>query len=188
MKKILFLAAVVLTVAACGASKKAATQNAQYEFQEVNVPLSEAQYKSDVSCWRAVQNGKSTDLSIAKKIAVQNARTELASTVQGTIRAVIENYARNTINGDANEAMSQYQELSRTVVDQKLAGSGVVAEKVLKDGNQYMYFVCVEMSKDAMKEELANQLAQKKILDVDFNRAQFEKIYNEEMAKFEANR
>ncbi len=183
MKKILFLAAVILTVAACGASKKAAPT--QYEYQEVNVPLSEAQYKSDVSSWRAVQNGKSTDF---KKIAVQNARTELASTVQGTIRAVIENYARNTINGDANEAMSQYQELSRTVVDQKLAGSGVVAEKVLKDGNQYMYFVCVEMSKDAMKEELANQLAQKKILDVDFNRAQFEKIYNEEMAKFEASR
>ncbi len=186
MKKILFLAAVVLTVAACGASKKAA--QSQYEFQEVNVPLSEAQYKSDASCWRAVQNGKSTDLSIAKKIAVQNARTELASTVQGTIRAVIENYARNTINGDANEAMSQFNELSRTVVSQKLAGSGVVAEKVLKDGNQYLYFVCVEMSKDAMKEELANQLAQKKILDVDFNRAQFEKVYNEEMAKFEASR
>ncbi len=170
MKKILFLAAVVLTVAACGASKKAA--QSQYEFQEVNVPLSEAQYKSDASCWRAVQN----------------ARTELASTVQGTIRAVIENYARNTINGDANEAMSQFNELSRTVVSQKLAGSGVVAEKVLKDGNQYLYFVCVEMSKDAMKEELANQLAQKKILDVDFNRAQFEKVYNEEMAKFEASR
>ncbi len=204
MKQNLILAAAVLMAIGCGAPKQVATTEtvpsgatqpqASYqmtgtpEFQEVYVPLSEPQFMTDTTAWRAVQSGKSTDLSIAKKIAVQNARTELASTVQGFIKAVIENYARNTLNGENNEAMSQYQELARTVVSQKLSGSGVVAEKVLKDIDQYVYFVCVEMPKEAVKDEVAEQLAQeqKKILEVEFNRAQFEKVYLEEMARFEA--
>lgn len=189
MKKNLFVAgAVLLSLLAtgCGSSKKAAGPAAMTPAEtEVAIPLSGPEYASNADYWRAVQMGTSKDAAMAKKVAMQNARQELAAAVQHDVKSVIENYGQNAAMGSNNENEGLYQELARTVVNQQMNGVELVGEKLfrLEDGS-YRYHVCLQMSKDALGEQLSDALSNEDRLKLEFDKAQFKKVFEEEMAAF----
>ncbi|MBQ8307967.1 MAG: hypothetical protein IJX56_04105, partial [Alistipes sp.] len=92
MKKILFGALALLcavSVTSCASSKKVVAAAPSGMVEEV-LPLSGPQYRSDADFYRAVQNGVSTEQSMAQKIAMQNCRQELATAIQSDLQSVIE--------------------------------------------------------------------------------------------------
>ncbi|MBQ5875285.1 MAG: LPP20 family lipoprotein [Alistipes sp.] len=186
MKKFFYFALVAIMASAsvsCSSSK--VSDPIAKGDKEVVIPLSGAQYRSDKKYWRAVQMGTSSDVSMAKKVAMQNARQDLAATVESQMKAVIENYGQNAAAGSKNQNEALYQELTRTVINRTLVGVELVEEKLFKTENgDYRYHVCLQISKDAMQEQLANELSENEILKLEFDRERFKKIYDEELSKF----
>lgn len=189
MKKNLFFAGALLLAlvsTGCGSSKKASGSVPVTDGEvEVTIPLGGPEYQSDADYWRAVQSGTSKDVSMAKKVAMQNARQELAAAVQHDVKAVIENYGQNASMGKENENEALYQELARTVVNQQMNGVELAGEKLFRlgDGN-YRYHVCLQMSKQALEEKISDALSNEDRLKLEFDKAQFKKVFDQEMAAF----
>lgn len=122
---------------------------------------------------------------MAKKVAMQNARQDLAATVQHEVKAVIENYGQNAAVGAKNENEALYQEMARTVINQQMNGVELVGEKLfrLEDGS-YRYHVCLQMSRESLGAGLSDALSNDDRLKLEFDKAQFKKVFDEEMARF----
>ena len=189
MKKMLYWTGVLtLTIlfASCSSSRKASKSTPVTPGEiEVTIPLGGPEYQSDAEYWRAVQTGTSKDMSMAKKVAMQNARQDLAATVQHEVKAVIENYGQNAAVGAKNENEALYQEMARTVINQQMNGVELVGEKLfrLEDGS-YRYHVCLQMSRESLGAGLSDALSNDDRLNLEFDKAQFKKVFDEEMARF----
>lgn len=188
MKRTL-LGAIALVLAAgavsCSSSKKVAGPAAPAGMVEEAIPLSGPQYRSNAEYYRAVQNGVSTERSTAQKIAMQNCRQDLAAAIQADVKMVIENYAKNQDTGVSAEHKSQYQELAYTAVNQQLRDVQIVEEKMFRQDNGSMrYYVCMQLPKAALEAAIEDAIAKDAKLNLEFDRAQFKKIFEEQMAAF----
>lgn len=190
MKKVIFS---LLTIAAamsisCSSTKNVAQAPTPSGMVEEVIPLSGPQYRSNAEFYRAVQNGLSGERSMAQKIAMQNCRQELASAIQADVQVVIENYAKNQDTGMTNEQKSQYQELAYAVINQRMADVQVVDEKLYREANgQYRYYVCLQIPKKSIAEAVEEKLdamANDAKLNLEFDRDQFNKIFQNHMAAF----
>ena len=184
MKRTL-IGAIALVLAAgavsCSSSKKAVGPAAPAGMVEEAIPLSGPQYRSDAEYYRAVQNGVSTERSTAQKIAMQN----LAAAIQADVKTVIENYVKNQDTGISAEHKSQYQELAYTAVNQQLRDVQIVEEKMFRQDNGSMrYYVCMQLPKAALEAAVEDAIAKDAKLNLEFDRAQFKKIFEEQMAAF----
>lgn len=189
MKRTL-IGAIALVLAAgavsCSSSKKAVGPAAPAGMVEEAIPLSGPQYRSDAEYYRAVQNGVSTERSTAQKIAMQNCRQDLAAAIQADVKTVIENYVKNQDTGISAEHKSQYQELAYTAVNQQLRDVQIVEEKMFRQDNNgsMRYYVCMQLPKAALEAAVEDAIAKDAKLNLEFDRAQFKKIFEEQMAAF----
>ncbi len=182
-KIVLFLATIGLPLmfSQCGGPKK--VSSGKTEIQE---PLSGSEYQSSEKYFRAVQSGKSPNLSTAKKIALQNAKSQLASNIQSTIKTVTSQYTNQRSIGDQQEYESKFEELTRNVVNQKLTDVKIIGSKVFEEDNgTYTYWVAVEASKDAILNGINSSISEDAKLQLEYDKQQFEKTFNEEMKKVE---
>ncbi|MDR3133317.1 MAG: LPP20 family lipoprotein [Prevotellaceae bacterium] len=169
-------------VTGCGGAK-----SVQSASTEVSVPFSDKEYKTDKEFFRASQSGKSPDLATAKKIALQNAKTELAGNIQSTIKAVTENYTNQRSVGDKQEFENKFEENARAVVNQTLNDVRIIGEKVFKEKDgKHTYYIAIEMSKEPVVNNIADRISKDAKLQLDFDKHQFQKVFDEEMQKFEA--
>lgn len=152
---------------------------------EIKVPFSESKYKTDKNFFRAVQSGTSPDMATAKKIAMVNAKSELASSIQTTVKVVTDNYTNQRSFANKQEFENKFEELSRQVTNQMLSNVVIMDEKMLKDENdKYTSWLAIEMSKDEVLKNLTDQISNEEKLQIDFDKYQYEKIFNQEMGKF----
>ncbi|GHV65605.1 hypothetical protein FACS1894199_06720 [Bacteroidia bacterium] len=187
MKKVLILVATAtvagVMMTACGGSKKLSSTDGS---TEVTVPLSGKEYRSDKDYFRATQTGKSPDLATAKKIALQNAKAELAGNIQSTVKAVTENYTNQRSVGDKQEFENKFEENARTVVNQSLNDVKIIGEKTFKEKDgKLTYYIAIEMSKEPIVNNIADRISKDAKLQLDFDKHQFQKTFDEEMKKFE---
>lgn len=187
MKKLIFSLLVIATATSvsCSSSKSVTTTPTPQGMVEDVIPMSGAKYRGDAEYYRAVQNGVSKERSMAQKIAMQNCRQELASNIQADVQLVIESYAKNQNTGMSNENKSQYQELAYAVVNQRLTDVQIVDEKIYREANgEYRYYVCMQLPKKSLAEAIEEKLANDAKLNLEFDREQFKKIFQEKMADF----
>ena len=182
MKKLFIVATVVIAavmMSSCSASHKLANKET-----EIEIPLSGPQYQSDANFWRTTQTGTSQDMAMSKKVALQNARQDLAALINSQIELVIENYGQNLAVENVKINESLYEELGRAVVSQNLMGAQVAGEKLFKLGDgSYRYHICLQVSKQDMIAKLEEKLAEEQKIKVEFDRERFRKVFDEEMKK-----
>ena len=184
MKKLQLVAFfIILAIFSCK-SKKDITK--VEDSVEVEIPLSGKKYESDKNYFRAVQVGESTDLSTAKKIAEQNAKAELAGNIEALVKRVTDQYTNQRSVGNKKEFENKFEEISREVVRQDLKDVKVIDEKLFKkkDGI-YQYWIAVEMSKESTLTGIFNGISKEAKLQLDFDKYQYQKIFDEEMKKYE---
>lgn len=187
-RNLLFAAAIAFFAAGCGSVKQAAAPVAENDV-EIAIPLSGPEYRSDAAYWRAVQSGVSTDVSMAKKVAMQNARQELAATVRHELKAVIENYGQNAAAGAAVEHEALYEELARTVVNMQMQGVEIAGEKLYRQADgKYRSHICLQMSKNDVAERAADLLSEEERLKLAFDKSQFKEVFDKEMEAFRSQR
>lgn len=187
MKKIIGFFAVVAMVAmisSCGGQKQIPAAN-QGDV-EVSTPFSSAEYRSDANYFRATGIGLSPDQATAKKISLLNARTELATSVSAVIKAVTEQYIQNISVADKQEYASKFEETARQVVNTTLEGSVIKDDKTFKTPEgKFRIYTVVEMSKVKIEAAVEDAISKDDKLKLDFDKYQFQKVFDEEMAKFE---
>lgn len=187
MRNIVLVGTIIIVgVAATGCKGSKKLPSVQAGSTKVSVPLSGKEYKSNKDYFRATQNGNSSDLATAKKIALQNARAELAASIQSTMKAVIENYTNQRQVNDAQEFGNKFEEQTRTVVNETLNDVKIIGDEVYKEANgRYTYWIAIEMSKESLTKNLNDRISKDAKLKLDFDQYRFRQIFDEEMKKFE---
>lgn len=186
MKRIIIttfmMASALMLVTNCGGPKKLEKQAG---MEEVALPLSGKEYQSDKEYYRAKGSGKSPDISTAKKIALNNAKAEIAGLINSTIKTVTDNYVNQRAVADAQDFESKFESLTREVVNQQLVDVSIIGEKLFQKDKTYEYWVAIEVSKKAILEGINNNISKNQKLAIDYDKKKFEEIYNQEMEKMQ---
>jgi hypothetical protein len=170
---------LAIMLSSCGGPKKVSAGEDQVE---VVLPFSTPEYKSDADFFRSVALGKSPDQATAKKIAMMNARAEIAAAISTKVKSVSDQYVKQVSIGEKQDYVSKFEELTRTVVNQELSDVAIKNEKLYKDKNgTFTYYVAVEMGKAVLKEALVSEIEKDAKTKLDFDKFTFEKIFDSAM-------
>lgn len=182
----LFLVPIVATslVAVSCKSKKATPIQKETGAKEIALPFSSKEYRTDEDFFRAKNVGKSPDLATAKKIALNNAKSELASNIQTTIKKVTDQYTNQRTVGNKQEFENKFEELSREVTNLTISNIRVKDEKVFKEEDgSYTYWVAIEADKKTIFDNIEKKISNDAKLRLDYDKKKFEEIFNAEMKK-----
>lgn len=183
MKKVLILCVIALAAVGCK-SKKNQAQPINQNDVEVIVPCTGVGFYSDGNAFRASGEGFSNSMTTAKDKALQVARTRLATEIESTLKAVIDNYASSYEMGMDEESKSKYEGLSRTVVSRELRGVITICEKMMKTPEgAFRAYICIELVGDKMLEGINNSVKNDDKLRIDYEYEKFKKTFEEEMNK-----
>jgi hypothetical protein len=184
----LFAGALVMIMPSCKSSKnvgKAVSEG----MTEITVPLSSKEYQSTKELFRAKSVGKSPDIATAKKIALNNAKAELAGLITTTIKSVTHNYTNQRSVTDAQDFENKFENLTKEIVAQQMSNVAIIGEKVFKDKTGTVeYWVAIEMSTSSVLDGLTNKVSQNQKLQIDYDKKKFEEATKEEFEKMDANK
>ena len=184
MKKIFLMLSVIASVAlfaSCSSTQPTATNTSDSTYE---VPCSGPDYRTDATTFRATANAVAGNEDVARKQATASARAELAASINSTIKAVSDNYAKNYVEGETPATVQRFEELARTVVSQKISGSHIICEKYQKMGEaKYRCYVCVQLATADVLSALNSSLSNDSKLKIDYDYEKFKKTFEEEMAK-----
>lgn len=172
---------VGIMLSACGGSKKAASP----EPDEVEIVTPFSNVKSDKQYIRAVASGKSLDLNVAKKMAMANAQSQIATSIQTKFDEVALGYIKQYGQNEDIDLGQNFQDMYRIVVKQVLSNINASDSKTFRNSktNMYTYWVVVEMAKSDVGQQLIKGVSDSAKNKIDFNQAQYEKIFNEALDK-----
>ena len=179
----LFIAVGMLSagVVACK-GKKEAGPSAGEVF--VDVPCSGPEFFTDKKSFRANAIGESLDQMTAKKKAMSNARAQLATDMNSTMKIVGDNYVKSTEFNNKEEVTETFQENARTAVSQSLTGIRVICEKQAKTSEgKYKTYIAIELSADEILSKYNERLSKDESLKADYNYEKFKETFDAEMAK-----
>ena len=94
-------------IVSCGGTKSIQTATGA---EEVSLPFSESKYKTDKENFRSRQSGTSPDLATSKKIALQNAKAELASNIKQVFKIATSQYTNQRSVANAQEYENNLRE------------------------------------------------------------------------------
>jgi hypothetical protein len=161
------------------------------DSETLNIPCqNEDQFRSNAEYYRASAQGASSKLSVAKKIAMQNARAALATKTESTVKRTIDNYVQQQDINDKRETKQKFEEISRTVVRQELNDVRTNCSKVTKkeDSNDYTYYINLEMSKKALIDAMNDEISKKEELKMEYDKQKMEETMEKEMKKLDESR
>lgn len=182
-KLLLIPALAVMTLVGCKGKKKTTVQK-ETGAVEITVPFSTKEYRSDENAFRAKQVGKSPDLATAKKIAFQNAKSEMASNINSTVKKVTDQYTNQRTVGNTQEFENKFEELAREVVNLEMSNVKEIGEKIFKEPDgSYSYWIAIESLKKEVFEKLDAKISNDAKLKLDYDKQKFQSIFDAEMKK-----
>lgn len=186
---VLLVAAISLFGTACKKKKKVEETPKPVGEVLINEYCTGSDFMSTKEAFRATATGESMDRETAKKKARSNAQSELAKTINSTMKVVGDNYVNSTEFNNKEEVTETFQEMARTVVDQELKGAIEICEKLTQrpDGT-FVSYVALELSGSDIADAYNSKLSQNEKLKADYNYEKFKETFEKEMQKFEEGR
>ena len=187
-KSILLLAVLGMFVVFNGCKSKEKIAKIPGE-EIIEVYCSGPEYFANAEYFRANQVGESLDQATAKKKAMSNARADMASSVETTIKGVIDNYVNSRELNNTEEVEERFESLTREVINQKLTGVKTICEKTTRttDG-KYKTYIALELAGDELMNAMNERLSNDAKLKIDYDYEKFKNTFDEEMKKMEAER
>ena len=185
MKKLTYSSVVLLALAGvfmigCKSKEKAPPKGET----EVVVPCSGTDYFTTTKFFRSNSIGESQDQVTSKKKALANARAELASSIQTTVKAVTDNYVNSREMNNKEQVEERFEQLNREIVDQKLTGIKTICEKLMKTENgTYKTYIAIELSADDLVATYNEKLSKDDRLKIDYDYEKFKETFDKEMEK-----
>jgi hypothetical protein len=152
---------------------------------EVDVPFSKV--KTDKKYFRAVGMGTSPDLAIAKKIALQNAKSEIAGSIQSAFNEVNTTYFEQYGQGATPDLSQKIEGMSQDISSQVLSNIRIIDQKYkkVKKTTHVQCFVAVEMAKADVGLALLDGISKAKKKEIDIDEAEYRKIFEAALDKGE---
>lgn len=186
---VLLVAAISLFGTACKKKKKVEETPKPKGEVLINEYCTGSDYMSTKEAFRATATGESMDRETAKKKARSNAQSELAKTINSTMKIVGDNYVNSTEFNNKEEVTETFQEMARTVVDQELKGAKEICEKLTqREDGTFVSYVALELSGADIADAYNSKLSQNEKLKADYNYEKFKDTFEKEMQKFEESR
>lgn len=139
-------------------------------------------YTTDKKFFRANAIGESIDQMAAKKKAYSNAQTELASSINLTVKAVVDNYVNSREFDNAEQLEERFEALSRQVINEQLRDVATICEKHTRtQEGKYKSYLAIEMSKEAVVEGLSERISNDEQLRIDYDYEKFKRTFEDEM-------
>jgi len=182
-KTFLFVGAIAFAVAlvSCGGSKPAVKDSGL--GKEISIPCSDAEFHSDQKFFRGTGTGTSQDMSTAKNKASIDANSNLAGSINRTIKTVTDRYTNDRQIGENSEFEQKFEQLTRDVVNQELNNVSTVCSKSFTKDGKFSFYVAVEVAKDELLNKIKDKISKDQKLQLDYDKMKFENIFNEEMNK-----
>ena len=192
MKKVtLFLLPVIasLIIVSCK-SKKPVSIAKQEGLIEVTTPFDSKEYQSDAENFRAVESGRSPDLSTAQQIALQRATAKMATMLRVKINKVGSDYTSQQTVGNPQEFSNDFQNQTYLVVSEELANLKQIGQKTFQDQSDksYTVWIAIEANKKSIFEKFDSKISSDKKLKLAYDKQKFQQIYDTEMKKLEEER
>lgn len=183
MKKTIVFSLVALSLAACGSKKEVASTPVIPKGEEkVEVYCSGPKYFTEKDFFRANSVGESPDQANSKRMALSNARLELAGQIEVTLKAVVDNYFSDVNSGGKQEYTAKYEGLSREVINQSITGTKTICEELTKTAaGKYKTYIAIELSNEALLTTLNKRLSANEELKVNYNYEKFKETFYKEM-------
>ena len=188
-KVFLFVGAIALSAAlvSCGGSKPAAKDDGGMG-KELNIPCSDNDFHADQKFFRGTGTGTSQDLSTAKNKASIDANSNLAASINRTIKTVTDRYTNDKQIGAGSEFEQKFEQLTRDVVNQELNNVATVCSKTFQKDGKYTIYMAVEVAKDELLNNIKDKISKDQKLQLDYDKQKFENVFNEEMNKLAGER
>lgn len=155
---------------------------------EVVVPCSGSEFFTNNKFFRSNSIGESMDQVTSKKKALANARAELASSIQTTVKAVTDNYTNSREMNNKEQVEERFEQLNREIVDQKLSGIKTICEKLMKtQEGTYKTYIALELSADELVASYNERLSKDERLRIDYDYEKFKETFEKEMDKLGNN-
>jgi hypothetical protein len=156
------------------------------DSREIKLPFSEKEFKSNNEFLRVVAHGESASSTLAEKIAMQNAQTNLATRINSLVKNVTEDYSKNISDANSNEFTSSFETQGRVITNETLSMINVLDKKVLlKSTNIYDIWVVIEVSKKGLLEGATKSMSSNKKLQLEADKIRFREIFESEMNKID---
>lgn len=157
--------------------------------ERVTVLCSGPDYRSDSDYFRANSSADSPNMANSKRMALSNARAELAGQMEVRVQAVIDNYFQDVTIGDMQEFKQRYEGMSREVINQKLTGTRIICEEVTRTAEgRYRTYVAIELSGSEILNEMNQRIRNDERLRLDYDYDRFKNTFDEEMRNLERER
>lgn len=151
---------------------------------EIEIACSGPEYFTDGEVFRANSVGESIDLSVSKRKAMSNARSQLASSIQITVKTVTDNYVKSAENNNDEQLEERFESLNREVVNQELRGIRKICERHFKTPEgKYKTYVAIELSAQELVSAYHERLKNIQGLEVDYDYEKFKQTFETEMLK-----
>jgi hypothetical protein len=187
MKKAIRLSFVLLAIAGMfviGCKSKEKSKTPPKGETEVAVPCSGPDYFTTNKFFRANSIGESQDQVVSKKKALDNARLELAASIETTVKAVTDNYVNSREMNNKEEVEERFEQLGRQVVTQRLSGVKTICEKLVRTENgTYKTYIAIELSADELVASYNERLSKDERLKIDYDYEKFKETFEKEMEK-----
>ena len=176
--KTLLVCSTLFFMASCKSSSKA-------YGKETKDPFSSGKYMSDKKHFRASGKGQSSKDNVAEKKADIDAKAEIASQVNVSMKEVADAYMSQTENDNSGEVFEKFQSLSREVVNTNLSDLRKVDQKKYYNGEKYTVFVLYEINKKEMFKYMKKQAKTQKYVDKKTEKL-IEDIIDKELSKIDS--
>ena len=169
----------------CGKKKEAAASKPKDEVL-ITTYCSGPEFFTDKKHFRSNAVGESLDQMASKKKALSNARAQLATDLETTMKVVGDNYVNSTEFNNKEEITETFQENARTITNQVLQGVRTICEKQTKTAEgKYKTYIAIELSADELVQKYNERLSKDEKLKADYNYEKFKETFDKEMEKLE---
>ena len=153
--------------------------------EEVNVPEWYLNPPQDPDYLFSPATASSRDLQLATDKAKQQARAELAAQLEAKVQGLTKKFEEEVGLGEDAEFLSQFTQVSKTVVSTTLSGTRVSKTKVLTEGGLYRSYVLMELPVGAAAAAFKAQIADNEAMYTRFRSTQAFEELSDEVEKYE---
>jgi len=155
--------------------------------KSVELPCFQDKYTSKKKVYIASGRGISIDQGTARKKAMINAKTEIASLIKSNIRTLVDDYTVSRTVNNQEEVKSRFEAITSEAIEQLLFDVQIACQELTfdKKNKQYNSYLALTINKDNLASNLSSKLSSedKKELDMDYSK--FRELLDNEIKKDE---